>query len=386
MTRLLVSEIFPPVHGGSGRWFWEIYRRLPREEYAVAAGEHPNQVEFDRSHQLRVSRLPLRIPAWGLKSWKGTTGYLGLFRHLRQLMFSEDIDCLHCGRCLPEGFLAWMLSCWAGTPYLVYVHGEDVTTAATSRELSWMVRRVFGRARFLIANSRSTRAILLNEWKVPEERVRLLYPGVDTKRFVPANRDADVRAELGWGKRPVVLTVGRLQKRKGHDRLIQAVAEIRRTVPDVLYAFIGDGEERATLERLIREHELGGNVQMLGEVDDARLIHCYQQCDLFALPNRREGADIEGFGMVLLEAQACGRPVLAGDSGGTAETMRIGETGVIVNCNTPAPLARATAELLSNRERLDRMGELGRRWVVERFDWDALARQAGALFDEVARR
>jgi phosphatidylinositol alpha-1,6-mannosyltransferase len=383
MTHLLVSEVFPPAHGGSGRWFWEIYRRLPSEDYAIAAGENPRQDEFDRGHHLCLTRLPLKMSAWGLRSWRGLAGYFRVFRHLRQLMVSADVRALHCGRCLPEGFAAWLLHCWTGVPYLVYVHGEDATTAATSRELSWMVRRVFGGAQFLIANSRNTKSLLLEQWQLPDERVRLLYPGVDTKRFAPGRCDEAIRRELGWGNTPVVLTVGRLQKRKGHDQLIRALAEVRQTIPEVLYAIIGDGEERSTLEALVKQYKLEQHVQMMGEVDDATLIRCYQQCDLFALPNRTEGADIEGFGMVLVEAQACGRPVLAGDSGGTAETMRIGETGRIVDCSRPEPLAAALADLLSDHNRLDRMGEAGRRWVVEQFDWDVLAKQASSIFDRV---
>jgi phosphatidylinositol alpha-1,6-mannosyltransferase len=122
-------------------------------------------------------------------------------------------------------------------------------------------------------------------------------------------------------------------------------------------------------------------VQFLGAVDDAALIRCYQQCDLFVLPNRREGSDIEGFGMVLLEAQACGKAVVAGDSGGTAETMRVPETGRLISCDGPDELARLLPELLARPEELAQMGEAGRRWVAEQFDWDVLTRQARAVFD-----
>src|SRR5947208_9707704 len=146
-TTLLVSEIFPPVHGGSGRWFWEIYRRLPREDYLIAAGEHPRQEEFDRTHDLRVVRLPLAMPMWGLRSWTGLRGYLGSARRLRRLMWLEDVRMVHCGRALPAGFTVWLLGWWTGIPYACFVHGEDVTTAATSRELSWMVKRVLRSAR-----------------------------------------------------------------------------------------------------------------------------------------------------------------------------------------------------------------------------------------------
>jgi phosphatidylinositol alpha-1,6-mannosyltransferase len=182
----------------------------------------------------------------------------------------------------------------------------------------------------------------------------------------------------------VVLTVGRLQKRKGHDQLIRALASIRQSIPDVLYAIVGDGLERAALEELTAQEGLGRHLQFLGEVDDDQLVRCYQQCDLFALPNRQVEQDIEGFGMVLLEAQACGKPVLAGDSGGTAETMRIPETGQVVCCEGPLELAALVVRLLSDPERLARMGEAARLWVAEQFDWGRLSQEAARLFGPTA--
>jgi phosphatidylinositol alpha-1,6-mannosyltransferase len=176
------------------------------------------------------------------------------------------------------------------------------------------------------------------------------------------------------------LTVGRLQKRKGHDQMILALATIRKHVPNILYAIVGDGEERSYLQSLVEEHGQREHVQFLGEIDDQRLLQCYQQCDLFALPNRRVGKDFEGFGMVLVEAQACGKPVIAGDSGGTAETMRIPDTGRVVCCDGHDELAKLVIELLLNRQALEKMGRAARAWVAQHFDWSALCRQAEQVF------
>ncbi|HXG08814.1 MAG TPA: glycosyltransferase family 4 protein [Gemmataceae bacterium] len=377
MTHLLVSDIFPPKTGGSGRWFWEVYRRLPRSAYLIAAGEDPRQEEFDRSHDLRVVRVPLRLSAWGVR---GLRGYARAVRRLWRLVRTERVEMLHCARCLPEGLMALVLRYLCGVRYLCYVHGEEMNYAASSRELGWLARRALAGAEAIIANSRNTRRLLLEGWGVSPGRVHLLHPGVDTTRFVPAPRDPAVRAQLGWGDRRVVLTVGRLQKRKGHDMMIRALAAIRRTVPDILYAIVGDGEERDSLQELAGRLGLSGHVQFLGELDDEGLLRCYQQCDLFVLPNRDINGDIEGFGIVLVEAQACGKAVVAGASGGTAETMCIPETGQVVPCEGPELLAELVAELLADPERRARMGEAGRRWVVERFDWSALTRQAEVLF------
>jgi phosphatidylinositol alpha-1,6-mannosyltransferase len=383
---LLISDIFPPKTGGSGRWFWEIYRRLPRADYVIAAGEDSRQAEFDCGHDVRVVRLPLAIRAWGLLSLAGLRGYWRTVRRLRALVRDERIDRIHCARCLPEGVMALALKWRCGIPYNCYVHGEDVNSASTSRELRWLTHRVLRGADFVIPNSRNTERILKDEWHLADERIRLLHPGVDTQRFVPAPCCRQTRARLGWDDRPVVLTVGRLQKRKGHDHMILALAQVRRSIPNILYAILGDGDERAFLEELATREGLAQHVQFLGERDDATLVQCYQQCDLFALPNRQVGRDIEGFGMVLLEAQACGKPVLAGASGGTAETMQLDETGRIVNCDNPETLAAAVGELLGDPARLAAMGQAARPWVVDQFDWDALSRQAADLFGGRAQR
>ena len=381
MKSLLITEVFPPKTGGSGRWFWEIYRRLPREEVVVAAGEDPRHEEFDRTHDLNVVRMPLTFSTWGIASVRGLRNYWQSAKKLARLARAERVDAVHCGKCLPEGLLAWWLRRRHGIPYLVYVHGEELNLASLSRELNWLTRRVLHGAMFVIANSRNTERLLKEQWGLASDRVQLFYPGVDTDRFRPARRDADVRASLGWHGRPVVLTVGRLQKRKGHDQMILALRPIREAIPTVLYAIVGDGEERTNLDQLVAREKMADHVQFRGELDDADLIRCYQQCDLFVLPNRQVGGDIEGFGMVLLEAQACGRAVAAGASGGTAETMSIPQTGLVVSCDGPAEVASLVIDLLSDHTRRDGMGNAAREWVVSRFDWTVLSQRAACLFN-----
>jgi phosphatidyl-myo-inositol dimannoside synthase len=251
--------------------------------------------------------------------------------------------------------------------------------AASSRELSWLARRVLRGAEFVVANSENTGRILDEQWGLPRGRIRVIHPGVDADRFTPAARDQRARAALGWGDRPVVMTAGRLQRRKGHDQMIRALRTIRESIPDVLYAIVGDGEERDYLGELVDRERQEGHVQFLGALDDDGLIRCYQQCDLFVLPNRQVGEDIEGFGMVLVEAQACGKPVVAGASGGTAETMRIPETGRVVPCEGPDQLAAVVVSLLGDRPLLDRMGAEARSWAAGHFDWSVLVRQAEGL-------
>lgn len=381
MTLLLISEVFPPQTGGSGRWLYEIYRRMPSHGVAVAAGEHPLAEPFDRQSGIRTERLPLHMTEWGVFGPRGMIRYWRISRGLRNLIRKYACRELHVARCLPEGFLAWILRSIYRIPYVVYVHGEETRTSASSRELTWMTRRAYGGAKYLVANSHNTSKILQEEWNVPPSRIRVLHPGVDAARFAPVATSESVRRTLGWNGRSVVLTVGRLQIRKGHDMLIRALPKIRQSVPNVLYAVAGDGDERSRLEALSCELDVRDNVQFLGPLADEQLIQCFQQCDVFALPNREVSGDFEGFGMVLVEAQACGKPVVAGKSGGTIETMDVGRTGLIGDCDSPAFLETALAELLLDANRRILMGNCGREWALKRFDWEALAKKAAAVFD-----
>jgi phosphatidylinositol alpha-1,6-mannosyltransferase len=382
MTALLLSENFPPVVGGSARWLWEIYRRVPRAQVSIAAGRCAGDRDFDRSHDLDVTRMPLSFAGVGALSLSGWRRYREARRTVRALATRAGAAAVHCARVLPEGWIA----AGTGLPFGVFAHGEEFASYASSRELSWMARRVMKRAALFIANSCHTAALLEREWGVPAARLAVVSPGVDTARFAPAPRDDVARAALGWSDRPVVLTVGRLQRRKGHDRMIEAIALLCEQFPTLLYAIVGDGTERGDLEASVQRAGLSSHVRFYGVLDDAELLRAYQQCDLFVLPNRTDGNDFEGFGMVLLEAQACGRAVIAGDSGGTAEAVRAGETGVIVDCRRADTLAAAVAALLREPARREQMGAAGRQWTARACSFEVLAPQMASALDRIAAR
>jgi phosphatidylinositol alpha-1,6-mannosyltransferase len=161
--------------------------------------------------------------------------------------------------------------------------------------------------------------------------------------------------------------------------LIRALPAIRNAVPEVLYVIVGDGEERAQLEQLVDQMGVRDQVQFRGESDDKELVECFQQCDLFVLPNREVNGDIEGFGMVLIEAQACGKPVIAGASGGTAETMQVEKTGLVVDCSRPEPLSNAVCRILLDFPRKQQMGKAARQHAIHQFEWQHLTARAAQL-------
>lgn len=376
---LLVSEIFPPQHGGSGRWFWEIYRRFPKDSVACFVGGHSQHGKTDQNFPHRIVRGALTSREWGIRSLGGLKFYFQTWKSLVKLVKQESIKQVHCGRVLPEGLAALLLKLTHRIPYTCYVHGEDVETALTSRELKFLTGQVIRYSERIIANSQNSKRILTEKWGLPDHKVTVMTPGVDIEKFHP---DPSNSQPQHWAGKRVILTVGRLQKRKGQDMMVRALPELVKTFPNIHYCIVGDGDERSNLGRLVDQLNVAEYVEFAGEIDDQEMIARYQHCELFALPNRRIGNDDEGFGMVLLEAQACGRPVLAGDSGGTSETLVQGQTGVICNCTTPEFIVAKLNELLSEPALMTSMGENGRTHTQDHFSWSALSSRAVALFSD----
>jgi phosphatidylinositol alpha-1,6-mannosyltransferase len=362
---------------------WEVYRRLEHFDTTVVTCRDDARHDVDRAEgggSMRIRRPYRMLPSWGVMSLSAAGPFVRAALGVRRILSERHPAAIHCGKCLPEGLLALAARAGSRTPVWCFAHGEELTLAETSYELRQLTRFVLRRAAHIVANSRHTQSLLTERWQVPVERVTVLTPGVDTGRFRPAATDAAVRARMGWEGRRVILTVGTLQKRKGQDMLIRALPAIAARCPDVLYAMVGDGIDKPYLHDLVRDLGVGHLVQFARASTDDELVTMYQQCDLFALPNRKVGWDFEGFGIVLLEAQACGRPVIAGASGGTSETLLPGRSGELVNADSADAVAAVCIELLEDAERRAAMGVVGRRHVVERFDWSPLANRAAALF------
>jgi phosphatidylinositol alpha-1,6-mannosyltransferase len=254
----------------------------------------------------------------------------------------------------------------------LYAHGEEILISLGSRKLRWLIPRLFNRAAAIIANSRRTK-LLLEDIGVQSEKIQVIHPGVEEAAFrVGCETALAIRRRHHLGQSPVLLTVGRLQRRKGQDMVIQALPRIVEKFPTVKYLIVGTGEDEAFLRRLARKVGVSDKVVFVGQVADHEHAAYYAACDVFIMPNRQIGPDIEGFGMVFLEASASGKPVIAGFSGGTGEAVQEGVTGIRVDGESVEAIAAAVIEILADSDKARAMGEQGRQWVESAFTWESI--------------
>lgn len=373
---LLVTELYPPAVGGSAVLFANIYSRLTGPSVTVLADDRLGPE--DGPAPLPVVRRPLRTPWWGLDP-------RGLLHHIRTAFTIRRMatrmpakPVVHCGRILPEGMFARLAQLGGGPRFVCWTHGEDLAFMAKSRELTAAMNWVLGGASAVVANSENTKSYLVRAGVRPEQ-VTVVYPGVNLSRFRPDIDGSAIRARHGLEGRFVLLSVGRLQARKGHDVAIQAVAALRDQLPTLTYVIVGSGEERARLDALVASLAIGDRVIFAGEAEDATLPHYYAACDVFLLANRVEQGDFEGFGIVFLEASASGKPVIGGASGGVVEAVAHGVTGTLVDGSNVAQVADAILALAQSPELRRAYGEAGRRRAVEQFAWEVAGARVTTL-------
>ena len=386
MTRILVlSEHFLPACGGTITWLLQTYRRYEPAEVVVVAGEHRDAQLVDPTLPFKVERIAMSMNEWDPTAPASLWRYAGMLRHVLRSCRRYRIQQLHCMRVLPEGLIAWCVRLMTGRPYLLYAHGEEILIGLGSRKLRWLIPRLYNRAAAIIANSRKTKA-LLEDMGVRPENIHVIHPGVEATAFrIGHDAALAIRQRHNLGQSPVLLTVGRLQRWKGQDMVIQALPRIVKRFPDVKYVIVGTGEDHAFLQRLAGDVEVQDKVIFAGQVVDGEQAAYYAACDVFIMPNRQIGPDVEGFGMVFLEAGAAGKPVIGGCSGGTGEAIRDGVTGIRVDGENVEAIAAAVIEILADADKARAMGEQGRQWVESAFTWESIVDRTRQLALTVAR-
>jgi phosphatidyl-myo-inositol dimannoside synthase len=272
----------------------------------------------------------------------------------------EKIDVICICELSSGSWLGLLLKRLLRIPYINYIHGEEVTTEVPYRLFGRRRRQYLRHADAVVAVSEFTRRALIDQMDVDPARIELIVNGVDADRFHPGPKPDSLIERYGLAGKRVLLTVGRLVERKGIDTTIRAMPRILERCPDACYLIVGTGDYRTELERLVREHGVEEQVVFAGRVAQDELVAHYQLCDLFVMPNRElANHDTEGFGLVFLEANACGKAVVSGRAGGVVEAVRHGETGLNVDGDDVNAVADAISGLLLDDATRAAMGERG---------------------------
>lgn len=367
---LVLTELFLPTKGGTAVWFDEVYRRLGGKEIHIVTADVPGAHEYDVGHPNSVHRLSLKRVPW-LRP-ESLAMYVKFSGKSLWLALTNRFDAIHAGRALPEGLVAWLVARLTGRPVVIYAHGEELTGWGRGNKYKAMCFALRHADR-VIANSDFTRDTLVG-MGVKLERIELIHPGVDIERFRPGLPFQDLRDGLGLGpSAKLILSVGRLSRRKGFDTVIRSLPALVESGLDAHYAIIGIGEDEAYLNALAREVGVTERVHRLGHVPMQDLPRWYNACDVFVLANREIGGDTEGFGIVFLEAAACGKAAIAGQAGGTGSAVLDGQTGLRVDGESVSALATALRGILADQQRRVAMGQAGLTRVRESLNWQAVA-------------
>jgi phosphatidyl-myo-inositol dimannoside synthase len=366
---LLVTNDYPPKVGGIQRTLHSLMRELPPDRVTVFAPAWQGSQVFDGGEPYRVERDP-RAFTWPTPEVRD---------RVRGLIRQTGSEVVLFGDAMPLAALGPGLA-RHGTPYLVAAHGFDYWLSLVPGSHAWM-RRVTSRAARVPVMCSEFIARVVRTAVPAGVPVSVLYPGADIEAFRPDLPARDILERHGVADRPLIVCVSRLVARKGQDVLIGSMAEVRRRVPDATLLIVGGGPDRERLEALAASAP-NGSVVFAGQVSEQDLPRYYRAGHVFAMPcrSRAAGLEVEGWGNVFIEAAACARPVVVGDSGGARESLVDGETGILVRGSRPSEVADAVASLLEDPARAEAMGAAGRARVERDHAWPKIAeRLAGWL-------
>jgi phosphatidylinositol alpha-1,6-mannosyltransferase len=404
---LLVGPYFKPTYyGGVVQVYHQLLTGLRSLDRVIVSqrlcGDPAQMEEFDRSSDgkygygtLRISRFDL-IFRPGAKLWERMLDTVRFFlttrSEWRRVVREVKPDVIVCGATLAAGWLMGQIP--ESIPFINYLHGEELGSGeGGSRYVQpYLFERqldAIRRANLNISVSRYTANKAAQLAGIDSGSIVLLPNFVDINRFFPpANRD-ELRRELGWHGRKIILSLARLTPRKGIDQAVRALAELRRAdklSPEWLHVIAGRGEQEAELRALVNQLGVNDYTRFEGFIDHERVPQYYGASDIFLQPNRDLAGDTEGFGVVFLEANACGTPVVGGIAGGTADAIREGVTGFRVDGEDVPAIGRALLQLADDHGLRQRMGQAGREVVLREHRVEAGVAKFEELVQQVIKK
>jgi len=366
---LLVTIDFPPMIGGVANYWANLNKHFPSEDIVVLAPEYDHSHGFDIHQNYLIYRKNLISKAkWLWPKW------LPLLYFMYRLIKSEKIEKVIVGQILPVGTAAYILKKILKFDYVVSAHGMDVKTPKVGTRKYKIMKKVFRKASHVISNSQFTKRAI-EKLGVPADKISIIYPcpNIQTIDIDPVLQE-DIINQYDLQDKKILLTVGRLVERKGHDRVIQSMAKLSQRFPDLRYVIIGRGSNLSNLKYLVKRLGLKKQVIFLERVDDDELQIFYDLADVFIMTSRElSSGDVEGFGIVYLEANNFKKPVIAGRTGGATEAVEHEVNGLLVDPDDFRHIAKAITKLFKHKDLARQLGEKGFERNQTRFCWPVQA-------------
>ncbi len=375
MALLIFTDNYPPQPGGIGTYAYELARNLHEEgiEVIVLAPTGKEDRAVDSREKFITVRVVRKRPLFELHAF-----FLIIY-----LTLLGRIDRICCMTWYPCGSVTMFATLLSHVPYYIFIHGGELLepTKSLLEKLKYKVllgvlkRLVFKQASALFANSNCT-ARLSKDLGIDGKKIYVIHPGTAPERFrVLENNGGEMVQKYGLNGKKVLLTVARLESHKALDTVIGLMPELMKKIPNLVYVVVGTGRQEAALKDMVRHLNLNGHVLFPGLIPEEELPALYNACDVFIMVSKDLPSGNEGFGIVFLEANACGKPVIGGRSGGIPEAVIHGETGLLVDPNNPQEIYEAIVRLLTDDSLAKKLGERGRQRVVEELNWGVTARK-----------
>ena len=372
---LLVTNDFGPRTGGIETFVIGLLERISDHEVTVFTSQQGDTSEYDQQwfekFGVRVirDRSKILLPSWRVS------------RAVKEVVASHNIEIVVFGAAAPLALMSSALRKSGVKKVIALTHGHEVWWAKIF-PFNFAIKRIGKSVDHLTYLGEFTRQAISKALtdKSAKEMVKIA-PGIDTAHFIPQPDAMQKRKELGLQDKKIIISVGRLVHRKGQDKLIEAMPDVLRKIPNAHLLIVGEGPYKNHLEKLVNKLSIKENVSFAGRIMYDRLPSYLSAAVLFAMPSRSRffGLEVEGLGIVYLEASACGIPVLAGNSGGAPDAVLEGVTGLCVDGTNVAEIASAVIEICSDAERASHMGAAGRNWIVDQWRWDIWSKEFNAL-------
>lgn len=344
---LLFTLEYPPFKGGVANVYGNIVKYW--SFYARTADDEDNNIFV-------LTGKKLLKPHWLLSCF-----------YLWHAVKKNKIKTVLVGHILPLGTVAYLLQKISKFDYIVILHGMDLAYAIKTSRKKKMAGKILKNAEKIICMNRRVAEIAKDF--VDGDKVVVVNPGVAIKKQENNKIKKQLIEKYNLENKKILLQVGRLVERKGVDKVLEAMQTVSREHSDLVYVIIGRGEMEQNFKFQIANFKLQKNVILITDADDDAVNTWYELCDIFIMPARERDGDFEGFGVVYLEANARGKPVIAGDSGGVGDAVKDGVNGLLVNPESTEEIKNAIIKLYKDEGLCKRLGEQGREWV-KNFEWE----------------